>query len=103
MRNSASTANLHGAAEDDENKMYDIPEWKKRMTKNKEYGRRPNQTIREQREALPIFKLKNDLMKAIANHQTLVVIGETGSGKTTQMTQYLGKIFKLACNNLIYS
>jgi ATP-dependent RNA helicase DHX8/PRP22 len=28
-------------------------------------------------------------MKAIKNHRILVVIGETGSGKTTQITQYL--------------
>ena len=28
-------------------------------------------------------------MEAIHEHQILVVIGETGSGKTTQMTQYL--------------
>ena len=28
-------------------------------------------------------------MQAIADNQILIVIGETGSGKTTQMTQYL--------------
>lgn len=46
-------------------------------------------TIREQKESLPIFRLKSELMKAVEENQVLVVIGETGSGKTTQMTQYL--------------
>jgi ATP-dependent RNA helicase DHX8/PRP22 len=52
-------------------------------------GARSALTIREQRESLPIFKLKNELMEAISSHRVLVVIGETGSGKTTQITQYL--------------
>ena len=41
--------------------------------------------MREQREGLPIYKLKDDLMDAISKNRILVVIGETGSGKTTQM------------------
>jgi pre-mRNA-splicing factor ATP-dependent RNA helicase DHX16 len=32
---------------------------------------------------------EGNVLSAIADHQVLVVIGETGSGKTTQMTQYL--------------
>ena len=31
-------------------------------------------------------------MDAIRDHQCLVVIGETGSGKTTQMTQYMAEM-----------
>ena len=46
-------------------------------------------SIKEQRDALPIFKLRAMLMEVIANNRVIVVIGETGSGKTTQMTQYL--------------
>lgn len=46
-------------------------------------------SLKEQKESLPIYRLKDDLMKAIDENQVLVVIGETGSGKTTQMTQYL--------------
>jgi ATP-dependent RNA helicase DHX8/PRP22 len=68
----------------------EIPEWKKKtFGKNVEYGKRTNQTIREQRESLPIYQLKEMLMTAIRNNRILVVIGETGSGKTTQMTQYM--------------
>jgi ATP-dependent RNA helicase DHX8/PRP22 len=45
-----------------------------------------NLSMREQKESLPIFRLKEDLMQAVDQNQVLVVIGETGSGKTTQMT-----------------
>ncbi|PNH07175.1 putative pre-mRNA-splicing factor ATP-dependent RNA helicase, partial [Tetrabaena socialis] len=47
--------------------------------------------IKEQRESLPIYKLKQQLIEAVRDNQVLVVIGETGSGKTTQMTQYLAE------------
>jgi ATP-dependent RNA helicase DHX8/PRP22 len=65
------------------------PEWKaKAENKTLSYGIISNKSIKEQRESLPVYRLKNELMKAIAENQLLVVIGETGSGKTTQMTQY---------------
>jgi ATP-dependent RNA helicase DHX8/PRP22 len=41
--------------------------------------------MREQKEALPIYTLKDELKDAIFQNRILVVIGETGSGKTTQM------------------
>lgn len=66
------------------------PEWKQKVeNKTLSYGIISNRSIKEQRESLPIAKLKKELMSAFANNQVLVVIGETGSGKTTQMTQYL--------------
>lgn len=46
-------------------------------------------SLREQREFLPIFSVKHELMRVLQDHQVVVVVGETGSGKTTQMTQYL--------------
>ena len=45
--------------------------------------------IRQQRQSLPIFQLRNQFLRAVKENQILCVIGETGSGKTTQMTQYL--------------
>ena len=45
--------------------------------------------MRQQKEGLPIFKLRPELEQAILDNRILVVIGETGSGKTTQMPQYL--------------
>ena len=45
--------------------------------------------LQDQRKTLPVYKFKDDLLKAIAEHQILIVVGETGSGKTTQIPQYL--------------
>lgn len=41
------------------------------------------------RRSLPMFTFRDDLLKAIDEYQVLVVVGETGSGKTTQLPQYL--------------
>ncbi|XP_066474343.1 pre-mRNA-splicing factor ATP-dependent RNA helicase DHX16 [Tiliqua scincoides] len=46
-------------------------------------------TIQEVRYSLPIFPYREDLLAAIAVHQVLIIEGETGSGKTTQIPQYL--------------
>lgn len=47
------------------------------------------QTIEETRRSLPIYPFKNELIEAIKEHQVLIIEGETGSGKTTQIPQYL--------------
>lgn len=47
------------------------------------------QTIKETKESLPIFPFKDDLIQAVREHQVLIIEGETGSGKTTQIPQYL--------------
>nr|XP_050863129.1 pre-mRNA-splicing factor ATP-dependent RNA helicase DHX16 isoform X1 [Vespula vulgaris] len=47
------------------------------------------QTIQETKKSLPIYPFKNDLIQAIKEHQILIIEGETGSGKTTQIPQYL--------------
>lgn len=46
-------------------------------------------TLKEQRQFLPAFAVRDDLMKVIRENQVIVVIGETGSGKTTQLAQFL--------------
>jgi len=69
------------------------PEWKQKAeSKTLSYGIISNKSIKEQREGLPIYRLKPELMKAFSENQVLVVIGETGSGKTTQMTQYMHEL-----------
>lgn len=71
---------------------YDMPEWKKdAYGKALTFGQRSKLSIQEQRQSLPIYKLKNELVQAVHENQVLVVIGETGSGKTTQVTQYLAE------------
>ncbi|KAM3872743.1 pre-mRNA-splicing factor ATP-dependent RNA helicase DHX16 isoform 2-T2 [Diretmus argenteus] len=47
------------------------------------------QSIQEVRRSLPVFPYRQDLLAAISEHQILVIEGETGSGKTTQIPQYL--------------
>uniref|UniRef100_A0A1Q3F626 RNA helicase n=1 Tax=Culex tarsalis TaxID=7177 RepID=A0A1Q3F626_CULTA len=45
--------------------------------------------IEETKKSLPVFPFKEDLIAAIKEHQVLIIEGETGSGKTTQIPQYL--------------
>ncbi|KAK6619241.1 putative pre-mRNA-splicing factor ATP-dependent RNA helicase mog-4 [Polyplax serrata] len=47
------------------------------------------QDIHETRISLPIFPFKDDLIAAVKQYQVLIIEGETGSGKTTQIPQYL--------------
>ncbi|KAJ8978675.1 hypothetical protein NQ317_019111 [Molorchus minor] len=71
----------------------DLPEWKKHVIggKKSSFGKKTNLSIIEQRQSLPIYKLKDELLKAVNDNQIVIVIGETGSGKTTQITQYLAE------------
>ena len=48
-----------------------------------------NKSLREQRQYLPAFACREELMRVIGENQVVVVIGETGSGKTTQLCQFL--------------
>lgn len=48
-----------------------------------------SKTLREQREFLPAFAVREDLLRVIRDNQVIIVVGETGSGKTTQLTQFL--------------
>jgi len=69
-----------------------VPEWKRAtQSKDQSFGRRTTMTIKQQRESLPVFKFRKELLEAIAHHQLLIVVGDTGSGKTTQLTQYLAE------------
>uniref|UniRef100_A0A5F8GMK4 Helicase ATP-binding domain-containing protein n=1 Tax=Monodelphis domestica TaxID=13616 RepID=A0A5F8GMK4_MONDO len=52
-------------------------------------GEQQKESIRAERRSLPVFPFRNDLLNAIAKHQVLIIEGETGSGKTTQIPQYL--------------
>jgi pre-mRNA-splicing factor ATP-dependent RNA helicase DHX38/PRP16 len=46
-------------------------------------------TVREQREYLPAFAVREELLRVIRDNQVVIVVGQTGSGKTTQLTQFL--------------
>lgn len=87
--NRALAANVRGVGM----AMQDVPEWKKAIIggKKSSYGKKTDMSLVEQRQSLPIYKLRDDLIKAVTDNQILIVIGETGSGKTTQITQYLAE------------
>ena len=46
-------------------------------------------SIQEQRRRLPVYQYKNDILFLLEEYQTLVIQGETGSGKSTQIPQFL--------------
>ncbi|KAK3088261.1 hypothetical protein FSP39_016720 [Pinctada imbricata] len=46
-------------------------------------------SIQETRKSLPVWPFRHDLIDAIDTHQVLIIEGETGSGKTTQIPQFL--------------
>ncbi|RNA01392.1 pre-mRNA-splicing factor ATP-dependent RNA helicase PRP16 [Brachionus plicatilis] len=46
-------------------------------------------TLKQQREFLPVYAVREELLKIIRENTIIIVVGETGSGKTTQLTQYL--------------
>ncbi|KAL8426648.1 hypothetical protein Efla_005905 [Eimeria flavescens] len=41
------------------------------------------------RERLPVWRFRDELRKKVTDHQVVLVVGETGSGKTTQVPQLL--------------
>ncbi|KII72758.1 Pre-mRNA-splicing factor ATP-dependent RNA helicase PRP16 [Thelohanellus kitauei] len=59
-------------------------------------------SLSEQRQFLPIFAVKQELMNVIRDNHITIIVGETGSGKTTQLTQYMfedgyGKYGMIGC------
>lgn len=91
-------------------KMEDTQGWKAQtFNKATTFGEITSLSIQDQRKSLPIYKLRDPLLQAIRDvsgrlgcfftillindpqHQVLIVVGDTGSGKTTQMTQYLAE------------
>ncbi|KAG2382425.1 hypothetical protein C9374_005627 [Naegleria lovaniensis] len=46
-------------------------------------------SMQEFRKTLPIYSMRDKLIQAVNENQVIIIVGETGSGKTTQLTQYL--------------
>ncbi|KAK4873239.1 hypothetical protein RN001_015268 [Aquatica leii] len=53
------------------------------------YNRHLSQSIQTQRQRLPIFNNRNHILYLLEKYQTLVLVGETGCGKSTQIPQYM--------------
>lgn len=47
------------------------------------------QKLKAEREQLPVFQHRHQVLEALQRHPVVVVAGETGSGKSTQIPQFL--------------
>uniref|UniRef100_A0AAX7ULM8 ATP-dependent RNA helicase DHX29 n=1 Tax=Astatotilapia calliptera TaxID=8154 RepID=A0AAX7ULM8_ASTCA len=52
-------------------------------------GRREVADLEAEREQLPVFQHRHRVLEALQRHPVVVVAGETGSGKSTQIPQFL--------------
>ncbi|KAJ2656204.1 DEAH-box ATP-dependent RNA helicase prp22 [Coemansia sp. RSA 1199] len=81
---------LRGVAAEASKGKGDEPEWRRAVQgKAVTYGKLTDLPLQEQRRSLPVYKLRELFIEAVDRHQFLVAVGDTGSGKTTQLTQYL--------------
>ncbi|GJZ58122.1 probable pre-mRNA-splicing factor ATP-dependent RNA helicase DEAH9 isoform X1, partial [Tanacetum coccineum] len=46
-------------------------------------------SLEKERQRLPVFKYRDAILYLVETHSTSIIVGETGSGKTTQIPQYL--------------
>lgn len=46
-------------------------------------------SLEKQRQRLPVYKYRTAILYLVEYHATTIIVGETGSGKTTQIPQYL--------------
>jgi len=53
------------------------------------YNPNASLSIERQRQGLPVFRYRNHILYLVENYRTVVVVGETGCGKSTQIPQYL--------------
>uniref|UniRef100_A0A8C9VL17 Probable ATP-dependent RNA helicase DHX35 n=1 Tax=Scleropages formosus TaxID=113540 RepID=A0A8C9VL17_SCLFO len=53
------------------------------------YNPHTSMSIEKQRQKLPVFKHRNHILYLVESYQTVVIVGETGCGKSTQIPQYL--------------
>jgi pre-mRNA-splicing factor ATP-dependent RNA helicase DHX16 len=64
---------------------------KQRLQANLDEAEVKAKNMEETRKSLPIYKYKDEFLQAITDHQIIILVGATGSGKTTQLTQYLNE------------
>jgi len=65
----------------------DLDKYRLELTLNE--AERKSKDIESVRKSLPIYKYKDEFLSAVEQHQAIVLVGETGSGKTTQTPQFL--------------
>lgn len=60
------------------------------------HSQRYHELLRK-RLGLPVWEYKSDFMRLLNTHQCVVLVGETGSGKTTQIPQWCVEFAAMAC------
>ncbi|WIA41331.1 hypothetical protein OEZ86_004928 [Tetradesmus obliquus] len=86
----AAAAGLGDADDDDEAGGRKGSQFRSHLKKSEaasEFSR--TKSIAQQRRSLPVYTVRDELLQVIRENPVTIVVGETGSGKTTQMTQYL--------------
>ncbi|XP_034097849.1 ATP-dependent RNA helicase DHX33 [Drosophila albomicans] len=63
----------------------------KQQQQQHQYGKNvmKKNTIEQDRKALPVYNCRQRILKEVEANDTLLIMGETGSGKTTQIPQFL--------------
>ena len=82
-----------------------VKEEKKPTPSLKEWTQKTNNTLLKVRQALPAFSKYQEIVDAVQRNRVIVISGETGSGKSTQIPQFLlqsaiessAKHFNLIC------
>lgn len=59
-------------------------------------------SLERQRQRLPVFKYRNAILYLVENHATTIIVGETGSGKTTQIPQVRFELFALLVKFVLF-
>jgi pre-mRNA-splicing factor ATP-dependent RNA helicase DHX16 len=52
-------------------------------------SRAKRSVLHEERKKLPIYPFRDEFLQVVHDHQIIVIVGKTGTGKTTQIPQYL--------------
>jgi len=81
-------------------KGYDRREKKKQQTVKEEKGDDPlekkpatdHEKILAGRKKLPVYPYRDEFLAAVKSEKVLILVGETGSGKTTQIPQFLHEV-----------
>ncbi|XP_045533656.1 probable ATP-dependent RNA helicase DHX35 isoform X1 [Pieris brassicae] len=61
------------------------------------YNRYHHLPLETQRQKLPVFQYRNHILYLLEKYQTLILIGETGCGKSTQVPQYVYEVGHKVC------
>ncbi|KAK5172292.1 DEAH-box RNA helicase prp16 [Saxophila tyrrhenica] len=81
----SAVPNANGAEEKNQGSKFGVH--MKKDTGQSDFSR--SKSLREQREYLPAFAVREELLRVVRDNQVTIVVGQTGSGKTTQLTQFL--------------